>query len=63
MAAREELADQGEPIIETERNAIADGDSIRVNLTSEARDIHDIQPRDELQVQIHVDHIRIYPEG
>lgn len=62
MAAREKQTDQGEPIIERERSAIANGDSIRANLTREGRDILGIEPRDSLRVQVYDDHIRVIPE-
>jgi hypothetical protein len=62
MAVRQEEAEDSEPIVTRTRKAKDYGSGMEVNLTSVGTDIHDIQHGDELDVQIHDDHIRVVPE-
>jgi len=61
MAVRQSEAGDSEPIIDRTRSAVPNGDSVRANLTKEGRDILEIEPGDDLSVQVYHDHIRIYP--
>jgi hypothetical protein len=63
MAAREEQVSTGEPILTRSRRAQPNGKgkAVRVNITREGRDILDIEPGDDLEVEIYGDHIRLVP--